>query len=232
VQRVVEPELLDSLPPGDRRAIQSRLDLEKINAWMGNHRVMARALRQHLEFTGNAPVNIADLGGGDGAFAGKVVSRLPGNGKGGTVTIVDRHPSASKAVLEKCTRAGWQVQLAQADVFDWLKSAGPGQATVVIANLFLHHFKEHDLKTLLCLIASKTRLFVAVEPRRSMLSLYASRLLGLIGCNEVTKHDALISIRAGFANHDLSRLWNDVARWQIEERPAGVFGHLFCARLP
>ena len=70
----------------------------------------------------------------------------------------------------------------------------------------------------------------ACEPRRSRFALRASRLLGLIGCNDVTRHDAAASVRAGFAGRELSALWPDEAGWQIDERPAAPFSHLFVAR--
>src|SRR5436190_16442240 len=45
MQRHVEPELLDELPANDPRALRSRKDLERVNAWMGHSRIMARQLR-------------------------------------------------------------------------------------------------------------------------------------------------------------------------------------------
>ena len=45
MQRRVEPELLDELSANDPFAIQSRGDLQRVNAFMGNPRIMARALQ-------------------------------------------------------------------------------------------------------------------------------------------------------------------------------------------
>ena len=45
MDRRVEPEFLDQLPAEDSRAIRSRRDLQRVNAWMGNVGTMARALR-------------------------------------------------------------------------------------------------------------------------------------------------------------------------------------------
>jgi hypothetical protein len=72
--------------------------------------------------------------------------------------------------------------------------------------------------------------FVAVEPRRSARGLLFSRLLGFIGCNRVTRHDAPISVRAGFAGQELSQLWPTGRDWSLQERPAGWFSHLFVAQ--
>ena len=58
--RRVEPELLDELPASDPRAVRSRQDLRRVNAWMGNARIMARALRS--AFTGRHCQTLFELG--------------------------------------------------------------------------------------------------------------------------------------------------------------------------
>jgi hypothetical protein len=98
------------------------------------------------------------------------------------------------------------------------------------ANLFLHHFPATQLAELLRAAATLARTFIAVEPRRSARVLFFSRWLRLIGCNYVTRHDAPISIRAGFTGQELSQLWPARQGWLLQERPAGWFGHLFVAQ--
>jgi hypothetical protein len=51
----------------------------------------------------------------------------------------------------------------------------------------------------------------------------------MLGCNDVTRHDAVLSVRAGFTGSELSKLWPGGQEWEIEERPAGVFSHGFAA---
>jgi hypothetical protein len=75
-----------------------------------------------------------------------------------------------------------------------------------------------------------TRLFIACEPRRSAPALAASRLVGLIGCNGVTRHDAVASVRAGFTGSELSALWPAGPGWKLHEGAAGLFSHRFMAR--
>ena len=45
MERSLQAELLDELPADDPRAVGSRRDLRRINALMGNARLMARAVR-------------------------------------------------------------------------------------------------------------------------------------------------------------------------------------------
>ena len=74
MKRIVQPELLDSLLPGDPRAIRSRRDLRRVNAWMANHAIMAKALQNNLNrFT---PRQITELGAGDGNFLLRVAQKI------------------------------------------------------------------------------------------------------------------------------------------------------------
>jgi hypothetical protein len=97
----------------------------------------------------------------------------------------------------------------------------------VITNLFLHHFEDARLAELLHIISRRAKLFIAIEPRRACWPLFCSRLLWIIGCNDVTRHDAAASVRAGFAGRELSALWPDRKNWRLTERRAGLFSHLF-----
>jgi hypothetical protein len=46
----------------------------------------------------------------------------------------------------------------------------------------------------------------------------------------VTRHDAVVSVRAGFRDDELTAIWPRDARWRIEERGRGLFSHAFTAR--
>src|SRR5204862_7799085 len=71
---------------------------------------------------------------------------------------------------------------------------------------------------LLARVQCKARLFIACEPRRSRLSWLSSCLVGLAGCNAVTRHDAKVSVRAGFKGNELSQLWNSASNWFLRDR--------------
>jgi len=216
MERTIEPEWLDVLPASDRRAQRSRADLRRINALMGNARHLARMLAAPAQ-------RIADLGAGDGSVMLAVARRL--RRPGVELVLVDRSPSAH---VDDFKRHGWQAATATADVHDFLARRGP-RFDAIVANLFLHHFEDEPLRRLLELAAARTSLFVACEPRRARLPLYASRLLGAIGCNDVTRHDAVVSVRAGFRDDELSRLWPREWGWRLCERAAWPFSHLFVA---
>jgi hypothetical protein len=247
MKRIVEPEWLDELPPDDPAAVRSRRDLRRVNAWMRHHAIMAGALQNHLN--GQPPKQITDLGAGDGNFLLHVAQRLasfgvppsggirpaqhpdrlkPGHQTEISAMLLDRQSIILPATIAAFESLGWRAEAATADVFDWLPAGDP--AEVVIANLFLHHFDDERLAGLFRTIAGRARLFIAIEPRRAPLPLLCSRLLWAIGCNRVTRHDAVVSVQAGFSGSGLSALWSDKANWQLTEQPAGLFSHLFIAQ--
>ena len=226
--RLLETEWLDELPPGDLRAIRSRADLRRVNAVMGNARLISAFLKRHLPPTGS--LRVADLGAGDGTLALAVARRL--RRPQVRLTLVDRSPVVHSITLERLAALGWHTSVAPADVFDFLDGAHePFDA--IFVNLFLHHFADAPLARLLAGAARRTSLFVACEPRRSVAALAGSRLLWALGCNDVTRHDALASVRAGFAGREIASLWPAAERWRIAERP-WLFSHLFtaCAATP
>ena len=224
--RRLEGEWLDELPADDPRARRSRADLRRLNALMGNARIVASELAPGTNEGSLVPGTICELGAGDGAFALRVVQLL--GVRDVDVTLVDRQRIVSRQTLGAFAAARASVAVAQDDVFAWLERPGPA-LDVVMANLFLHHFEDGPLGRMLSLIARRARMFVACETRRSAFAMAGARMLGAIGCNDVTRHDAVVSIRAGFRDGELSALW-PAGPWQLREEPRGLFSHLFIAR--
>jgi hypothetical protein len=159
-----------------------------------------------------------------------VARRLSSGWQGTSAVLLDRLQIVSAETCQDFEALGWHAEVVQAEVLRWLDEPAIPACDVMLANLFLHHFHEAQLAELLRGAARQARVFIAAEPRRSPHSLFFSRLLGLIGCNCVTRHDAPVSIRAGFTDSELSRLWPAGKGWTLQERPAGWFGHLFIAR--
>jgi SAM-dependent methyltransferase len=228
MERFVEPELLDALPPADPRAAWSRNDLVRVNACMGHCGIMARVL--HSACPGQPPRRIVDLGSGDGRFLLRVARRLSTAWQGTSAVLLDRWKIVSPETEQRFEALGWRPQVVQADALDWLSRPTAPACDAMVANLFLHHFDDGQLAGLLGAVARHAHVFIAAEPRRSERSLLFSRLLWLLGCNHVTRHDAALSIRAGFKSSELSRLWPDGGAWVLHDQPVGWCSHLFIAQ--
>lgn len=229
--RQVEPELLDGLPPADSRAIGSRADLRRLNVILGSAGILSGAL--HLHLAGQAlrsrPLRLVELGAGDGTLLLRLARRWSPPGVAAEVTLLDRQSLVSLETRRAFAALNWSVASVAADVFTWLEQPSP-PVDVMLANLFLHHFPDDPLRAVLGRAAAKTNLFIACEPRRTSLALAASRLLWLLGCNAITRHDAAVSVRAGFTGRELARLWPVDSRWKLREQPGGLFSHCFVAQ--
>jgi hypothetical protein len=233
--RRVDPEWLDQLPAHDPRARRSRRDLVRINALMGNAAIVAGELRKPGSEQGQSRVRprsdpgltpIAEIGAGDGRFLLRVAGVL--GARGTEAILVDRKDTVTDGVRAQFSARGWRVYAVEADVFEWLRKTPPVEA--IVANLFLHHFETARLAEMLALAAVRTRVFVACEPRRSTFALGGARMLGLVGCNDVSRHDAVVSVRAGFRDGEISALWPKDSAWSLHEGARGLFSHVFVAR--
>ena len=221
--RSVEPEWLDTLEAADPRAQRARRDLQLVNSIMGNASAVARALAPALR----DGARIADLGAGDGTLMLRVARKM--QPRRVALVLVDRAGAISAETIAQFRELQWNATPLAADAIDWLERERAAFAAIT-ANLFLHHFAPSALERLLELVGARTRLFIACEPRRSRAALLASRALGLLGCGRETRHDAVVSVRAGFQGRELSAAWPIITGWELEERPSGPFSHLFMAR--
>jgi hypothetical protein len=227
MKRLVEPEWLDELPPNDPGAMRSRHDLYRLNSLMGNLSILASLLQPPAE--GRLGRRIVELGAGDGTFMLRLARRLSPRWKQAHVVLVDGKDAIAHETRAGFAALGWTVEIITADVFDWLRQPMSRPADAMIANLFLHHFSGLQLSELMKLAAEQTSMFAACEPWRSPVALAFSRMLGVIGCNAVTRHDAVVSVRAGFAGRELSNLWPSRSQWRLQEGGARMFTHAFVA---
>ena len=218
--RTLEPETLDLLRADDPRARDSRRDLVRINFVMRQQTIMCRLLRPMA-----APARLADIGSGDGRFLLGVARRMAPYWPRVTALIVDRQDIVSPQTRAGFAAVGWQCETISGDAFATLPHL---DAEIICANLFLHHLDDTSLARLLAAVALRARGFVACEPRRSRAALLASRMVFALGCNDVTRHDAVASVRAGFTGRELSRLWTSMG-WHLHEGLAQPFTHVLSA---
>jgi len=215
-QRVVEPEILDSLPADHPDAVASRGDLQVINALMGNFRWLRRQLACQLR-PGD---RLLELGAGDGTlarFLGVERAAFPGIYRG--LDLAPRPADWPEGL-------GW----VQADVFGESGVREVAAADVVMANLFLHHFSDEALAGLGRAVG-RARVLIFSEPARGDLPIWQGRLLAaLVPLNHVTRHDLAVSVRAGFCGDELAAaLQLDRGRWRWQAHRTVMGAHRFVA---
>ena len=224
--RCVEEETLDHLHEDDPRAIRSRRDLRRINRIMGNVQIVDSLLSDSLA---RPPLRIAELGAGDGSLLLRIAKRRARSWPGVALTLVDRQNLLSAPTRAAFADLGWTVHAAAMDVFAWLEREDHPRYDVIVANLFVHHFEADALSRLFRAIARVTGCFVACEPRRARIPLLGSYLVGVVGANAVTRRDAVLSVRAGFRDRELSACWPNKGEWRTSETAARLFSHTFAA---
>jgi len=186
MSRIVQAELLDSLPHDHPAARQNRRDLRLTNWIMGNHRWLIRSVPRHIR----PGERLLELGAGDGELARRLQRR------GRLVDALDLCPAPTTWPAA----ADWhRVNLR---VFD-----GYGAYDAVYGNLIFHQFGAAELGALGAKLQSGVRVLLACEPARRRLSQWLFRLVApWLGANYVSLHDARVSIAAGFAGDELPHL--------------------------
>ena len=196
MERTLEPELLDALPPDHPDAVHNRRDLRLTNIVMGNYAWFERVLPSLLR-PGDRALEL-------GAGTGELGLRL--NARGIPVDGLDLWPRPDCWPEEN----RWhRSDLREFNAWD--------RYAAVIGNLIFHQFSDHDLRALGEQLRS-ARVILACEPARRRASQIAYRILGpVFGANHVSLHDAHVSIAAGFIGEELAHaLGFEVGAWHID----------------
>lgn len=210
MQRTLQPELLDSLPPDHPAARHNRRDLRIINQLMRNHRWLEDTLASLLR----PDDRVLEIGAGTGEL-GRRLSR-----RGIAVDGLDLWPRPS----DWPAGAAWH----RADL---RRFSGYGDYTVVIGNLIFHQFSAEELAGLGCELRRSVRLIAASEPERRRLSQVLYRVAApLLGANYVSRHDGHVSIAAGFRDDELPRALGLAAtEWEFRRTSTVLGAHRLVA---
>lgn len=183
-ERHIEPELLDHASPAEVAANLG--DLRRINRYCGGLPTLRSALRPLLR----PGLRILDVGAASGDHA----AALPG----ARVVSLDLSP----VHLRHAT--GDRVA---ADAF--ALPFAPGSFDIVMANLFLHHFEDAAIVTLLRQFARVATAGIVINDlERSRLAWSFLPLTApLFGWHPITLHDGPVSVAAGFRPAELAGLF-------------------------
>lgn len=195
--RILQAELLDSLPPDHPDALRNRRDLRLTNALMGNHRWFRRTLPALVQ----SDDRLLEIGAGTGELGQQLLRQsVPIDG-------LDLWPRPADW---PSTQTWHQTDLLTFERWD--------EYSVVVGNLIFHQFTDEQLHCVGEQLQNQARLIIACEPVRRRTSQVLYRRLGpLFGANHVSLHDAHVSIAAGFLGDELPhRLGLDPQHWDYQ----------------
>lgn len=186
MKRVLQPELLDSLPPDHPDALHNRRDLRLTNRVLGNYRWITGT----LSGLPRPPGKVLEIGAGTGELGEHLASR------GIATDGLDLWP----------TPTGWPADRRWHRA-DLLTFGGYDDYPVIIGNLIYHQFTAGQLAELGEKLRRSAKVIIACEPlrRRSSQVLFAT-LAPLFGANHVSLHDAHVSVAAGFRSDELPQM--------------------------
>jgi hypothetical protein len=201
-RRSREPELLDE-GVDEQEALGSLRDLRFVNRWLGNQRSVLRALHPYLR--GGA--SLLDVGSASGDLPAAILSRAPG------VTCV-----GLDVKLLHLRFAPRPIRRVVADVRSL--PFVPRSFDVVTASLFLHHFDDEEVPSLLAaLFGLARRALVVNDLARSPVShLFGRAAFPLLFRSRVSVVDGLVSIRRGFRREELEQAFRAAGLPQVRVR--------------
>jgi 2-polyprenyl-3-methyl-5-hydroxy-6-metoxy-1,4-benzoquinol methylase len=204
-ERTDKEELMDDFSIGGDLLKDTLNKLENINRWLGGNLVTVNSLKKVLK---NHPkeqaLSIVDIGCGHGDILRDVAKFGRKNGYKMTLLGVDANPTAI-AYANELSTAYPEVHFKTEDIFS--EEFQKREFDVVLATLFLHHFKEEPLVSFLDNTLKQTKIGVVVNDlHRHTLAYYLFMLLSVFIKNKMIIEDGLTSVLRGFKRKDLMQL--------------------------
>lgn len=216
MKRVVEAEILDTLEPESEEARANRQDMRLLNRIMGNYRWFAKCVPEMW----NGEGSIIDFGSGAGELPVYLKNRRILKATD-NVTGVDLWPRP----------AGWP------ESWQWLRQDLRNldfveDNALLFGNHILHQFSSDFLITLGLIMKERRCTLMVCEPVRRKLHLWQIRMLWPLRLHQVSVHDAMVSVRAGFRGGELAKhLGLDEREWELRTCESWLGAYRLIARL-
>lgn len=183
--------------------------LEVINRRLGGNRVTINGLKKLIKNQPkNRPIRIIDLGCGHGDILREVAKIGRKKGWKFKLVGVDANQDAIDYSNELSTQFP-EIEFKKVDVFS--EEFNALEYDVVLCTLFVHHFKDKELKELLSLLVKKATIGVVINDlHRHRIAYLLFQFLGLFIKNKMVKEDGLISILRAFKRKDLEKLSSEL----------------------
>ena len=207
--RSSEIEIMDDFSMGGDLFRDTLDKLEIINRFLGGNLVTIIGLKNLLENQSkNKIITIVDLGCGNGDILRDVAKYGKKNKYSFKLIGIDANSSAIEYAKE-LSKEYTEIYFKKINVLseDFKKQS----YDVVLCTLFLHHFKNAEIISLLKTITNKATIGVVVNDlHRHKLAYYLFKLIGFFIKNKMVKQDGLTSILKAFKRKDLENIAKEI----------------------
>lgn len=196
-QRDHAKEILDDLNVQGEAVSQNLKELDLINTVLGGNFISTAALKTVLKSQPDKKKwKVADLGCGSGHLMIEMNKILQRNHCQGAFTGFDANPFIVRYAQQHCNPDP-DIRIICSNV---LTDALPEIYDIVHASLFLHHFTEDELITLLKKLKEHTSTAIVINDlHRHPLAYYSIKFLtGIFSKSYLVQHDAALSVAKGF----------------------------------
>ena len=197
-----ETELMDDFSMKGELLRDTLDKLGNINKWLGGNRITLNGIEQLLkQQPKDKTYTILDLGCGHGDILRLVADYGRKHNYKLNLIGLDANQDAIDYANELSIDYP-ELSFRNEDVFS--EAFQELDYDIVLTTLFLHHFKEVDIKILLSNLSKKATLGIVVNDlQRSEIAYGLFKLLGLVISNNMIKEDGLTSILRAFKKEDL-----------------------------
>jgi len=196
------PEMMDRRG-NDAELLRADLDvLEKINRFLGGHRIVLGWLEEVLERVPMSRVSVLDLATGGADVPRAIAQWARSRGVRVEITAVDANPEILTIARQRC--ASWpEIRIDQQDLLALPYPAA--SFDVVLCSLALHHFSEPNAVAILGRIHHIARAgYIINDLRRNRLLVGLSKLMArTLIHNPIARFDAPASCERAFSAAEL-----------------------------
>lgn len=202
--RSKETEMMDDLEMRGELLGRTLDRLARINRQLGGTRVTLSAVQKLLkDHPQSKEVTVFDVGCGDGGMLRALAHWGRKAGRRFKLIGID----ANKYTINHaraCSADYPEISFQQQEMLS--DEIGKTGYDIALATLFLHHFKDKQIESILADMATKARLGIVVNDlQRSRIAYFLFKIYCLSVRNHMIRHDGLISILRAFRRTDLER---------------------------
>ncbi len=200
-----ETELMDDFSMKGELLRDTLDKLGKINKWLGGNYVTLDGLKQLLK---NQPLGktytIIDLGCGHGDILRQIADYGRKHNYMFNLIGIDANQDAIDYAVE-LSKDYDELSFKNLDIFS--KDFENLDYDIVLSTLFLHHFNQDEIYTLLKKIISKVKVGIVINDlHRHKMAYGLFKLLGLVISNHMIVQDGLTSILRAFKRKELENI--------------------------